>query len=170
MPKLFGKKSQPADLRRQALDNLVKAQAYLINAKKSVRYSIARLRSYSQGSEVRQMEEALNALDWLLDWALLKVQTLITIGLVNWREVAMVMNVVKKVMQDYSYLDPRIEEEISGAEESLSRAWMSIEPSLPEGFSDRDLMSIDEEAKKVIREAESVARSRGSTSTLASQQ
>ncbi|WP_148217089.1 hypothetical protein [Acidilobus saccharovorans] len=112
----------------------------------------------------------MNALDWLLEWALLKVQTLITVGLVNWREVATVMNVVKKVMQEYSYLDPRIEEEISGAEESLSRAWMNIEPSLPEEFSEKDLTSIEEEAKKVIKEAEMVAKSRGSANTLASQQ
>lgn len=170
MPRLFGKKSQPTDSRRQVLDDLVKAQMYLINARKSVRNSMVRLRAYSKENELKQMEDTLNALDWLLEWALLKVQTLITVGLVNWREVATVMNVVKKVMQEYSYLDPRIEEEISGAEESLSRAWMNIEPSLPEEFSEKDLTSIEEEAKKVIKEAEMVAKSRGSANTLASQQ
>jgi hypothetical protein len=61
-------------------------------------------------------------------------------------------------MYEYNYLDPGITREISEAGEALSRVWMGFEPSASEDLKERELATVDEEAKKVIEEAEATIR------------
>ncbi|MFP3264609.1 MAG: hypothetical protein RXO54_02100 [Acidilobus sp.] len=158
MAKLFRRQQSPKDTKSRQIHELMEAQKSLLSARLRLKRDLERMRGLKGDEGTKAVEESLETLDLILERLSLRIETLVVTGVVDWKGIATIATVVKKLMYEYNYLDPGITREISEAGEALSRVWMGFEPSASEDLKEGELATVDEEAKKVIEEAEAMIR------------
>jgi hypothetical protein len=154
----------PRELRSQLLELLRLVSV----AKGKVEREEWRLRSLARGREevLGQLLLQLYAIERLLEMISLRLNTLIVVGYVDWRSIALAMDLVRQTLARYRGLPPELTSQLATMQTYLTNIWAGIEGSLGDEVSPTALSEVRGEASKVIEEAEEEARRRsGSTSS-----
>lgn len=153
----MARKKDSVSNRHAILKELSDAMIALNAAKARLRPSLVRVKSENRRGELDQVEESLEKAEYLLDKLSLRLNTLIVSGVLDWKSLALIREVMKR-LTSLAVVDPSIMSYISRADDLIAKAWGDFD--IPQEPGASDLVTINDEVKKILDEAERAVKSR----------
>ncbi|MGC9071381.1 MAG: hypothetical protein ACP5HK_01590 [Acidilobus sp.] len=139
--------------------SLIEAMKSVVIAKTKVELEISRLSRYSQAGDaaVSQALTQLYTLEYVLERIYLRLNTLVVASYLDWASLALMVNMLKHAISRLGHLPPEIASQLIAIEGALYDLWANVEGPTDED-AERQLAQANDEARKIIAEAEEAAK------------
>ncbi|MGC9209725.1 MAG: hypothetical protein ACP5FT_00410 [Acidilobus sp.] len=158
MPALRRQKARQVDPRRLRI-GLIEAMRAVMTARTKVEMEISRLGWYSKSGDpvVSKAITQLYTLNYILERVYLRLNTLFVASYLDWRSLALLANTLKHAVSSLNNLPPEVTSQLMALEGLLYDLWAGVEAP-PGEEAERQLTQVNDEARRIIQEAQEAAR------------